>query len=39
MKISGFSDFRKLWGKIEEDLEENTDYWVLVQNNYDSYDF
>jgi hypothetical protein len=34
MSTAGLPEFRKLWGKIEEDLEPG-DYYVTIVNNYD----
>ena len=33
MKTAGLPNFRKLWGKIEEDLQPQT-YKVVIENNY-----
>lgn len=34
MSIAGLPNFRKLWGRIEDDLHTGT-YRLLIQNNYD----
>jgi len=34
MRTAGLPNFRKLWGKIEKDLEPGT-YIVTIANNYD----
>lgn len=34
MSTAGLPEFRKLWGKIEEDLQPG-DYYVKITNNYD----
>jgi len=34
MRISGLPQFRKLWGRIEQDLESG-EYFLNVQSNYD----
>lgn len=38
MNPAGLSSFRKLWGKIENDLEKGK-YYVKIHNNYDISDF
>ena len=38
MRTSGLPDFRKLWGRIEEDLDKGT-YTVQVESRYDVSDF
>lgn len=38
MRTAGLPNFRKLWGKIEADLEEG-DYYVSIANNYNVKDF
>lgn len=38
MRTAGLPNFRKLWGKIEEDLPAGT-YYVSIDNNYNVSDF
>lgn len=38
MRTSGLPNFRKLWGRIEDDLEKG-DYTVEIQSNYGVGDF
>ncbi|XAR54511.1 hypothetical protein NMG60_11029666 [Bertholletia excelsa] len=39
MRTAALPTFRKLWGKIEEDLEANQMIDVVIQNNYNTYGF
>ncbi|XP_074310677.1 ALA-interacting subunit 5-like isoform X2 [Silene latifolia] len=39
MRTAALSKFRKLYGKIEEDLDANQVVSVVVQNNYNTYSF
>ncbi|KAK9732991.1 hypothetical protein RND81_04G036400 [Saponaria officinalis] len=39
MRTAALPVFRKLYGKIEEDLDANQMIWVVVQNNYNTYSF
>lgn len=39
MQTAAFSTFRKLYGKIEVDLEPNTTIMVDIQNQYNTYSF
>lgn len=34
MRTSGLPDFKKLWGKIEIDLEKDKTYYLSISNNY-----
>ena len=34
MRPAALPDFRKLWGRIEDDLDSG-DYQIIVQSNYD----
>lgn len=34
MRTAGLPNFRKLWGKITEDLPPG-EYYLLIQNNYE----
>jgi hypothetical protein len=38
MRLSALPDFRKLYGRIDEDLDEGT-YHLKVRNNYDVSDW
>ena len=38
MRPAGLPNFRKLWGRIREDLDEG-DYVILIENKYDVSDF
>lgn len=38
MRPAGLPNFRKLWGRIREDLDEG-DYVIHIENNYDVSDF
>lgn len=38
MRTAGLPNFRKLWGKIEENLIEGT-YYIDIENNYNVEDF
>lgn len=35
MRTAGLPQFRKLYGRIAEGLEADTQYWVRIQNTYD----
>ncbi|KAL2942855.1 ALA-interacting subunit 1 [Bienertia sinuspersici] len=39
MRTSALPTFRKLYGKIEQDLDANQKLSVVVQNNYNTYSF
>ncbi|KAH9670590.1 ALA-interacting subunit [Citrus sinensis] len=39
MRTAALSTFRKLYGKIEDDLQANDVITVVVENNYNTYDF
>lgn len=39
MRTAALPTFRKLYGKIEEDLQENDVIHVTLQNNYNTYSF
>ncbi|KAH9614235.1 hypothetical protein KSS87_018662 [Heliosperma pusillum] len=39
MRTAALPSFRKLYGKIEEDLDTNNIISVVVQNNYNTYSF
>ncbi|KAK9265534.1 hypothetical protein L1049_001717 [Liquidambar formosana] len=39
MRTAAFPTFRKLYGKIEMDLEANENVTVVIQNNYNTYSF
>lgn len=39
MRTAALPTFRKLYGKIEEDLDANKNISVIVQNNYNTYAF
>eukprot|EP00246_Nothoceros_aenigmaticus_P014377 TRINITY_DN5425_c0_g1_i2.p1 TRINITY_DN5425_c0_g1~~TRINITY_DN5425_c0_g1_i2.p1 ORF type:complete len:359 (+),score=61.35 TRINITY_DN5425_c0_g1_i2:232-1308(+) len=39
MRTAALPTFRKLWGKIEQDLEEGTSIDVTIQNQYNTYSF
>ncbi|KAL5574321.1 hypothetical protein UlMin_023918 [Ulmus minor] len=39
MRTAALPTFRKLYGKIEEDLEANDVVTVVIQNNYNTYSF
>ncbi|XP_058090504.1 ALA-interacting subunit 1-like isoform X1 [Magnolia sinica] len=39
MRTAALPTFRKLWGKIEVDLEANEQITVVIQNNYNTYSF
>lgn len=34
MRTAGLPNFRKLWGKIKQDLDASKDYELTIQNNY-----
>lgn len=38
MRTSGLPNFKKLWGKITEDLQQG-DYTMVIANNYNSKDW
>ena len=38
MSTAGLFNFRKLWGKIDKDLDSGR-YWMKIKNNYDVSDF
>jgi len=35
MRTSGLPVFRKLWGRVDRDLEQG-DYYVKIGNNYET---
>ncbi|CAK9169801.1 unnamed protein product [Ilex paraguariensis] len=39
MRTAALPTFRKLYGKIEDDLEANEKITVVIQNNYNTYSF
>ncbi|CAO2836954.1 unnamed protein product [Amaranthus hypochondriacus] len=39
MRTAALPTFRKLYGKIEQDLEANQELSVVLQNNYNTYSF
>lgn len=39
MRTAALPNFRKLYGKIEEDLDANQKITVAIQNNYNTYSF
>jgi len=39
MRTAALPTFRKLYGKIETDLEANDEITVIIQNNYNTYSF
>lgn len=39
MRTAALPTFRKLYGKIEVDLEANEKVTVVIQNNYNTYSF
>ncbi|XP_058226857.1 ALA-interacting subunit 1-like [Rhododendron vialii] len=39
MRTAALPSFRKLYGKIEEDLDANQNITVVIQNNYNTYSF
>lgn len=39
MRLAALPTFRKLYGKIEVDLEQNDKITVVIQNNYNTYTF
>lgn len=39
MRTAAFSTFRKLYGKIKIDLEANSNITVVIQNNFNIYEF
>ncbi|XP_077246981.1 ALA-interacting subunit 1-like [Tasmannia lanceolata] len=39
MRTAALPTFRKLYGKIEDDLEANTEITVIIENNYNMYSF
>lgn len=39
MRTAAFPTFRKLYGKITVDLEANNDITVVIQNNFNTYEF
>ncbi|GLU10604.1 hypothetical protein SLE2022_273970 [Rubroshorea leprosula] len=39
MRTAALPTFRKLYGKIEEDLQANQQITVVIQNNYNTYSF
>lgn len=39
MRTAALPTFRKLYGKIETDLEANEEITVVIQNNYNTYSF
>lgn len=39
MRTAALPTFRKLYGKIESDLEANDEIDILIENNYNTYEF
>ncbi|XVF74866.1 hypothetical protein PTKIN_Ptkin13bG0145100 [Pterospermum kingtungense] len=39
MRTAALPTFRKLYGRIEEDLQANEEITVVIQNNYNTYSF
>lgn len=39
MRTAALSTFRKLYGRIEEDLQQNQRITVVIENNYNTYSF
>ena len=39
MRTAALPSFRKLYGRIEQDLEANEKITVVIQNNYNAYAF
>lgn len=39
MRTAAFPTFRKLYGKIETDLEANANVTIVIMNNYNTYSF
>ena len=39
MRTAALPTFRKLYGRIEEDLPANEQITVVIQNNYNTYSF
>ena len=39
MRTAALPTFRKLYGKIEVDLEANNEITVVIENNYNTYQF
>lgn len=39
MRTAALSTFRKLYGKIEDDLQASDVITVVIENNYNTYDF
>jgi hypothetical protein len=39
MRTAALPTFRKLYGKIESDLEANAEIDIVIQNNYNTYEF
>lgn len=39
MRTAALPTFRKLYGKIEEDLQQNDEIVVTLKNNYNTYSF
>lgn len=39
MRTAALPTFRKLYGKIESDLDVNDKIMLVIQNNYNTYDF
>lgn len=39
MRTAALSTFRKLYGKIETDLEANDELLLVIENNYNTYSF
>ncbi len=35
MRPAGLPNFRKLWGRIEQEIEENSDVQVTIEDNFD----
>lgn len=39
MRTATLPTFRKLYGKIEVDLEVNDEIMIVIENNYNTYEF
>ena len=39
MRTAALPTFRKLYGKIETDIEDNEEVMLVIQNNYNTYEF
>jgi len=39
MRTAALPTFRKLYGKIETDIEDNEEVMLVIENNYNTYEF